>query len=256
MGWAGQRWLSYFSTGSRIDRVRVCLLSALYWLAFCLSLSFFLDVSVHRWLMSPHRTWLIFHLQPASQLLGELSTSPHAWTHSSAHHNISSSEAVWFFGESKDWCITCLCLYMNHLASSISLPAEFLSLHVCFFFIDWEEIQEWQISPDAIALPPFCHRIFVWESMLLFNICPTLYCYSQEQRNKKPLFSCRGCNSMLSEPIVFQRLHLFLSCIVYWCCGSGRSLNGHNYAASHTSETAFPTHGSAFSWSERWGKAE
>lgn len=77
--------------------VRVCLLSALSWLSFCLPLSFFSDVSVHQWLMSPLRTWLIFHLQPASQLLSELSTGPHAWTHSSTLHNISSSEALWFF---------------------------------------------------------------------------------------------------------------------------------------------------------------
>lgn len=76
--------------------------------------------------------------------------------------------------------------------------------------------------------------------MLLFNICSTLYCHSQEHRNKKPLFSCRGCNSMLSEPIVLQKLHLLLSCIVYWWCGSVRRLDGHNYAPSRTSETAFP----------------
>lgn len=79
--------------------------------------------------------------------------------------------------------------------------------------------------------------------MLLFNICPTLYCHSQEHRNKKPLFSCRGCNSMLSKPIVLQKLHLFFPCIVYWWCGSGRRLDGHNYAASQTRETAFP-----FTW--------
>lgn len=76
--------------------------------------------------------------------------------------------------------------------------------------------------------------------MLLFNICHTLYCHSQEHTNKKTLFRCRGCNSTVSEPIVLQKLHLFLSCIVYWWCGSGRCLNGHNYIASQTSETAFP----------------
>lgn len=86
----------------------------------------------------------------------------------------------------------------------------------------------------------FATCIFVWESMLLFNICPTLYCHSQEHGNKKPLFSCRGCNSMLSKPIVLQKLHLFFPRIVYWWCGSGRRLDGHNYAASQTSETAFP----------------
>lgn len=88
-----------------------------------------------------------------------------------------------------------------------------------------------------LASPPFF--LFVWESMRLFNVCPTLYCRSQEHRNKKPLFSCRGYNSMLSEPIVLQKLHLLLSCIVYWWCGSGRRL-GHNYTASQTSVTAFP----------------
>lgn len=76
--------------------------------------------------------------------------------------------------------------------------------------------------------------------MLLFNISPTLYCHFQGHMNKKPHFSCRGCNSMLSEPIVLQKLHLFFSCIVYWRCGSGKRLDGHNYAASQTSKTAFP----------------
>lgn len=96
LGWAGQQWLSYSSIGSELYTVRLCLLSALSWLAFCLSLYFFSDVSVHQWLMSPLRTWLIFHLQPASQLLSELSISPRAWTQSSAHHNICFSETVWF----------------------------------------------------------------------------------------------------------------------------------------------------------------
>lgn len=46
---------------------------------------------------------------------------------------------------------------------------------------------------------------------------------------------------MLSEPIVLQKLHLFFSCIVYWWCGSGRRLDGHNYAAPQPGEkTAFP----------------
>lgn len=101
LGWAGWPGLdgddSPTPQQGQNPAVRVCLLSALSWLSFCLPLSFFSDVSVHQWLMSPLRTWLIFHLQPASQLLSELSTGPHAWTHSSTLHNISSSEALWFF---------------------------------------------------------------------------------------------------------------------------------------------------------------
>lgn len=38
------------------------------------------------------------------------------------------------FGESKGLCITCLCHYMNHLTSSISLPVEFLPLR-CLFLL-------------------------------------------------------------------------------------------------------------------------
>lgn len=78
--------------------------------------------------------------------------------------------------------------------------------------------------------------------MLLFNICHTLYCHSQEHTNKKTLFRCRGCNSTVSEPIVLQKLHLFLSRIVYWWCGSGRCLNGDNYTASRTIENSISLH--------------
>lgn len=69
------------------------------------------------------------------------------------------------FGVSKGWCITCLGLCMNHL--SLSIP-----LSVCFFFIHWDEIQEWQISPDcgfASFLPciamHICFRLTVFNSI-------------------------------------------------------------------------------------------
>lgn len=123
LGWPGQQWLFYISTRSELYSVRVRLLSVLCWLSFCFSLPFFSDVSVHQWLMSPRRTWLIFHLQPASQLFNELRTGPHARTHNSAQHNISPLWADVVFGESKAWCITCLCFFMNPHASSIFLSA-------------------------------------------------------------------------------------------------------------------------------------
>lgn len=95
---------------------------------------------------SPPRTWLIFHLQPASQLLAELSPSPHEWAWSSARRNISSSEAMWFFGEPKDWSIPRLCPYMNHpVFRSPKFP----------------EIRGWQISSDARTLPSCCHCVTV-----------------------------------------------------------------------------------------------
>lgn len=114
-------------------------------LAFLLSLSLpsFSDVSVRQWLMSPPRTWLIFHLQPASQLFTELSTGLHT-----SAYSLSSAQWRCGFVESKDWCITCLCLYMNHLVFRISHPSEFLLLHVCFF-IDQGETWEWRMSPNA-----------------------------------------------------------------------------------------------------------
>lgn len=98
LGWAEQRWLLL------LNQVRIwqCVfLSAISWLTFGLPLSFFSDVSVHQWLMFPPRTWLIFHLQPASQLFSELSTGPHAWTQGSAQHNINPQWLMWFLESPK-----------------------------------------------------------------------------------------------------------------------------------------------------------
>lgn len=187
--------------------------------------------------MSALRTWLIFHLQPASQLFSELSTGPHAWTHSSEQHDISSSEVMWFLESPK--------ADVSHAsASTWIISPRWVYSSLCLFLF-------YRLGGDSGVTDQsrcwlrliFATCISVFESVLLFNVCPTLYCHSQEQRNKKPLFSCRGCNSMLSKPIVLQGLHLFFSCIVYWACGSGRRLDRHNYAASQTSETAFP-----FTW--------
>lgn len=136
------------------------------------------------------------------------------------------------FGESKGWCIAWI----------ISPRWVYSSLCLFLFYRLGGDSRVTDQSRCWLRLI-FATCIFVFESVLLFNICPTLYCHSQEQRNKKPLFNCRGCNSMLSKPIVLQRLHLFFSCIVYWACGSGRRLDRHNYAASQTSVTAFP-----FTW--------
>lgn len=142
-------------------------------------------------------------------------------------------------GESKGWCITSLSL--NHLKSSVSLPCEFLPLRVSFSLINSEQIQEWQISPYA-QFASFLTLLY--EISCYYSICvPPFITIPRSTRNKKPLFSCRGCNFMLSEPIVLQKLHLFMSCIVYWWCGSGRRLSGHNYTAAQTSKTAFP-----FTW--------
>lgn len=125
---------------------------------------------------------------------------------------------------------------MNYL-SPLSL---FLSVFVLFFVADWEESQE--ISPCWLCLV-YATCSFVLEPVLLFNICSSLYCHSQENRNKKPLFGCRGCNCILWKPIVLQKLHLSFSQIVCWGCGSSRRLDRRNYAASQSSIRAFP-----YSW--------
>lgn len=92
-GWAWQQWLLHLNKVRTQQCTSVFVVSSLL-LCFCLSV--FSDVSLHQWMMSPPWTWVILHLQPASQLFSELSTDTHAWTHSSAQHNISSSEAMWF----------------------------------------------------------------------------------------------------------------------------------------------------------------
>lgn len=105
LGWAWLGWTAMTLLLLNKVRTRHCksvfVVCSLLALLLSLSLSFFSDMSVHQWLMSPPRTWLIFHLQPASQLFCELSAGPHAWTHSSAQHNISSSEAMWFLESPK-----------------------------------------------------------------------------------------------------------------------------------------------------------
>lgn len=182
--------------------------------------------------MSALRTRLIFHLQPASQLFSELSSGPHAWTHSSKQHDISSSEVMW--------------LLESPMAdvSHASLSTWIISPHWVYSYLCLFLGGDWGVTDQSRCCVAsfFATCIFVFEAVLLFNICPTLYCHSQEQRNKKALFSCRGCNFMLSKPIVLQKLHLFFSCIVYWAYGSGRRLDRHNYAASQTRETSFFLH--------------
>lgn len=104
---------------------------------------------------------------------------------------------------------------MNHLTSAISPSTDSIPPRV---YSSPLQIGR-RFGSDRFIKMPFCF-IFAtfnsaFESSLLFNVCPGLYCHSQEHgHEKKPLFSCRGCNSMLSEPIVVQELHLFL----LWYC--------------------------------------
>lgn len=252
LGWAGQRWRSRFSTGSELKSVRVWLLSALSRLSFCLSASQMCQS--RQWLMSPPRTWLIFHLQPASQLFSELSTGPRASTHSSPPK--LSTEALWFFGEPNHWCITCLCLCMNHLAFSISLPSDCLPLDVCFF-IDQEEIREWRMSPDASCASMSLPLASVYGNQCFYSIHAPLFIANPgstqikshllaaeaEIRCWQSLLCCRSC---------------ICSCLVLCTDGvraadtsAATIMQLHKPAKLH-----LPTLGSVFSWSQRWGKAE
>lgn len=159
LGWAGQQWLFYFSTRSELNGVSVSVsvfvVCSLLALLLSLSLSFFSDVSVHQWLMSPPRTWLIFHLQPASQLFSELSTGPHAWTHSSTHHSVSSSYG--FLASPKadvsrtsasTWFISHPVFLPPWVSSSVLFVSS--SLWIGRGFGSDRSVQ-------MLALPPFCH---------------------------------------------------------------------------------------------------
>lgn len=117
--------------------------------------------------------------------------------------------------------ITCLRLYMTHLFPGWSLYSSVCLLHChrC-----WEEIGGSVRSVQMLlfGLVFFCFFffscIYALESVgrLLFNMCPALFiAIPGSKRNKKTLFSCRGCNSELSKPIVLPRRHLFFPCIVY-----------------------------------------
>lgn len=120
----------------------VCSLLALLLLLFAPSLS---DASVHQWLMSSRRTRLIFHLEPVSQLLGELGARPPRW-------------AVWFFF---------FCVFFSESpkpdssASSVFLSTEFLPLYVCVLCYGERE---------GFGGTDQSRRYFVWESVLSFGV--------------------------------------------------------------------------------------
>lgn len=205
-------------------------------------LSFFSDASVHQWLMSPPRTRLIFHLQDASQLLSELSTSPHAWAHSSAHQNTSSAEAMWFLESPKT--------DVSHVSVSTWITSIQHAPHSFSFFLEWAEIQEWQISPDAVGLPPRFQCVLVKESGL-YSICPTPFiAILKNTEIKKAVILC--CQSPLCCS------SCICSCLVLSIDGVGEAgASAGTIMLLHKLEKLqFLTHRSAFSWSWRWVKAE
>lgn len=124
-GWAGQRWLSS-STRSELTGVRVRLLSVVAWLSFCVPLSFFSDVSVHQWLMSPRGTWLIFHLQPASQLLSE-------HEHTALNNMISAPQRLCGF-----WSVQRLMYHMPRSLHESSLPLYSSLCLFLFYTLGWD----------------------------------------------------------------------------------------------------------------------
>lgn len=137
------------------------------------------------------------------------------------------------FGESNGWCITCITLYMNHL-SPLSL---FLFVFVSGRRLRSDRSVQMLPSPHFLPLASLCLRPCHY---LIYT--PPFIAIPRSKGRKKALFSCRGCNFMLSKPIVLQKLHLLFSSIVYWAYGSGRRLDRHNYAASQTRETSFFLH--------------
>lgn len=157
-----------------------CLLSS--WLSFCFFLLFLSDESVHQWLMSPHRTWLIFHLQPASQLLKRLGAGPACTTNSSAFPQEQC-------GFQKVQC-------QIH-------PAAFHFLPVFLF--------------DSKGLGcAFC-SYFAWKLMLFFCVRPTFYCHSPEHREtKKHFLAAEAVIPCCQNSLYCRKLHLFLPSVVHW----------------------------------------
>lgn len=115
--------------------VSECLLSALCWLSFCLSSQ--MCHSVNDWCLPVGLDSSVTCNLPHSC---SVSTDPHAWTHSSAHHNTSSSEAMWGLESPR--------ADVSHGSVSswiISHPVFFslLSFFLCvvfYFFVDWAKI--------------------------------------------------------------------------------------------------------------------
>lgn len=121
-GWAGQRWLSFWGhiPAAREGGPVGCGLAPL--------LPLFLLECVSPSMIDVLRTWLVFHLQPASQL----STEPPAQMHQ--HILLSKTcqllRGYVLFGEFKGWCITC----PRPLYES-PLPAEFIPFCLFHFYM-------------------------------------------------------------------------------------------------------------------------
>lgn len=213
-GRARRWWLCHFSARSGLIGGRVRLLSALSWLSSCFSLLLPSQMrqSINDWCL------------PAGL------DSSFTW---SLSHSCSASSApgrhVELCGFSFFVCFFLKVLNLIHLHPVFSFLLNFFLCMFVSFVTGRGKVSEGQISPDAI----------LYENQCFHSACPTLYCRSPEHGNKKKklLFSCRGCNSMLSGPIVLQKLHLLSPSIVYCRCGSS-SLNGHNYASLQISKTA------------------
>lgn len=82
----------------------------------------------------------------------------------------------------------------------------------------------------------YASYVFVFESEFLFNNTPGPLFPGAARMKRHFFFNCRGCNSMLSKPIVEQKLHLFFSWLIFWGCCSSRRLDRNYYAASKTSK--------------------
>lgn len=194
---------------SALGSVRPCLLSALSWLPFCLSLSCRsaqLRQSIDDGCPPRGGTCLIFHLQPASQLFGELSTGPRACTHGPAHHKLlGGCEAL-------------------HESSHIQhFPQHWFLLCV----IDWEEIWEWQAGADAtVALPPFCHLALCMRINANIQYVSHTHCHSQEHRNGKSHFSAAEAVIPCCQSLLYCRSWI-CSCLVL-------SIDGVEAAAAST----------------------
>lgn len=217
-----------------------------------LPLSSIPDVSAHQWLMSPLRTWLTAHLQQASQLPAERRDRRTALrTKIRAELPQSRCSFIYLFflespgteirlASSPLWVMCPRCIYSPLFVCLLQIRRRFLERR----------------NTGAASFMPL---MSLYLSQSSYSITRQAL-YSQEQQEWKGtfFFNCRGCNSMLSKPIVEQKLHLFFSWLVYRGCCSSRRLDSNNFAASNTSKksvnatkTSVSIHKPVFSSSQR-----
>lgn len=155
-GWAGQQWLSFWG---HIPAVRK---GALAGCDLALLLPLFLLHCVSPSVIDVLRTWLIFHLQPASQL----STEPPA----QMHQDILLSKTCQLlrgyvlFGEFKGWCTT-----WPRLLYESPLPTEFIPFCLFHFYMLGGN------SRDA--------------GFALFMLFVSLYCSQRYYKHVPPFFA-------------------------------------------------------------------